>query len=632
MSGHHNEKPTAGSREAMEVAESARQTEWQFPSFMGEFFMGRFKPELVFPYPDQPDADRQIGDAYLKTIDEFLRKNLDPDEVDRTGILPQSVIKGLVEIGAFRMKVPTEYGGMGFSQTNYGRIISAVSAYCGSTAVWLSAHQSIGVPQPLKLFGTDEQKKKFFPKLVNGAISGFALTEPFVGSDPAKMGTTAVLSEDGQHYIINGEKLWCTNGTVADILVVMARTPNKMTNGKERQQITAFIVEKDTPGFEVVFRCDFMGLKGIQNGLLKFTNMKVPKENVLWGEGNGLKLALITLNVGRLTVPAACTGMAKWCLAVARRWANERVQWGSPVGQHEATAMRLSRIASYTFAMESVSWLTSGWADRGGRDLRLEAAMSKLLCSEHGWRVVDDAVQVRGGRGYETGPSLKARGEHGYAVERMMRDSRINTIIEGTSEIMHLFIAREALDPHMRAAGDLVKPHASIGRKLIAAVKAGVFYAWWYPTRWLPSLAIKVKGSSTTLGHLDYLEIVSRKIARTIFYCMMRHQAGLERRQQVLARVVDIGVDAFAMTSALARAEMLVKKNPSDTSPMELADLYCREARRRMDRNFRDIWSNEDRRTYRTARNVLEGKLSWLEEGINFQEAPAQQPVTTSSK
>lgn len=618
-------KPGETSRESMEVAEAARQTEWQHPSFMGEFFMGRFRPNLVFPYPEQPPEDKAKGDAYVKQVEALMHQYVDPDEVDRTREIPEAAMRGLVDLGAFRMKIPQEYGGMGLTQTNYGRVISSVSSYCGSTAVLLSAHQSIGVPQPLKLFGTEEQKKKFFPKLVAGAVSGFALTEPGAGSDPANMMTTATPTEDGRDFLINGEKLWCTNGSIADILVVMARTPGKQVNGKERKEITAFIVEKDMPGIELIHRCDFMGLKGIQNGYLRFTDVKVPRENILWGEGQGLKLALVTLNTGRLTVPAACTGMAKWCLAVARRWMNERAQWGKPVGQHEAAAAKLARVSSLTFAMESISWLTSGWADRGQRDIRLEAAIAKLMTSESSWTVIDDTLQLRGGRGYETAPSLRARGEKGFAVERMMRDGRINTIIEGTSEIMRLFIAREALDPHMRVAGDLLKPKAPLGRKLVSFFKAASFYTWWYPTRYFPALPKGInKVTPILLDHLDFLETVSRRLARSIFHNMMKYQVALEKRQQILGRVVDIGVDAFAMTAACARAEMLVKNNPADRSPIELADFYCRQARLRIEENFTRIRRHNDRQGYHLAQEVLGGKMSWLEEGIMWSdETPA---------
>jgi hypothetical protein len=362
----------------------------------------------------------------------------------------------------------------------------------------------------------------------------------------------------------------------------------------------------------------FMGLKGIQNGLLKFNNVKVPKENILWGLGRGLKLALITLNTGRLTVPAACSAMAKKSLIIARDWANKRVQWGAPIGHHEAITSKISLMTAMTFAMDSVTWLSSALVDQGKVDVRLEAAMAKLFCTEAAWRIADDTVQIRGGRGYETADSLKGRGEEPIPVERFMRDSRINLIIEGTSEIMHLFIAREAMDPHLRRILPLLSQRTFFIEKLKKAAQAFLHYSVWYLGQWFYLSRCRAHGSvSPKLGkHVRFIEKTSHRLARELFHAMVVYQQGLEKRQQILFRFVNIGTELFAMVATCSRAASLLSKDANDRGPEELADLFCREAVLRIEREFRSQHENDDKMIYKIGRNMLEGKYRWLETGI----------------
>ncbi len=606
------EVKSQGAVEAMEVAEASRETEWEKPSFVGDLFLGKLNLDLIHPFPEQPAADKAEADPFLDKLERFLAENVDAEEIDRKGEYDYELFKGFNEIGAWGMKIPKEYGGLGFSATNYNRALGIISTWCANTVAWLSAHQSIGVPQPLKLFGTEEQKKKYLPRLAKGAISAFALTEPGVGSDPAKMQTFAKPTEDGKGWILNGEKLWCTNGLKAEIIVVMSQTPPKVVNGKEKKQISAFILEMDTPGVEIAHRCQFMGLRGIGNVLIRFKDVFVPKENLLWGEGLGLKLALITLNTGRLTIPAGCAAGGRRMIEIAREWANERVQWGAPIGKHEAVAAKLAWMASHTLAMEAIVWLTSGLADRGNVDLRLEAAMAKLFNTEVAWQCVDHLMQIRGGRGFETSTSLKARGEKAYPVERIMRDMRINRIFEGTSEIQHLFIAREAVDPHMKRGYKILQPETPTGEKVSAAAKAGAFYATWYPTRYLGWSRFPKFGEFGRLSsHMGYVERQSRHLSRSIFHAMMRYQAKLERKQMVLFRIVDIGTDLFAMSATISYATMLAKKG--EKNALELADVFCREARKRIDQNFRTLFDDADEVAYKVVQKMLKGEYEWLE-------------------
>jgi alkylation response protein AidB-like acyl-CoA dehydrogenase len=601
MSGKRT--PHVTEQESLAVAESSRQTEWTRPSFMRELFLGNFRFYLVHPFPASK-PDRPEYAEFYERMKRFMLDEVDSPDIDATGDYPPHVIDGLRRMGAFGMKISTEYGGLGFSQVEYARIMELIGSLDGNIAALLSAHQSIGVPQPLKLFGSPELKKKYLPKCAAGAISAFALTEPQVGSDPARVATTAELR--GDTYIINGSKLWCTNGTIAELLVVMAADP-------ATRKISAFVVETAWDGVEVAYHSRFMGLKAISNAVIRFTNVRVPRENLIGKEGQGLKIALTTLNDGRLSIPAMSVGTAKRCLQIVRAWGNERVQWGKPIGRHEAITHKIADMAATTFAMESIAKLATAMSDQGGYDIRLEAAAAKEYNTCRGWEIVDDTVQIRGGRGYETERSLAGRGEKPIGIERIMRDFRINRIFEGSSEIMHLFMAREAVDKHLQVAGTLIDTKKKMGEKLKALPKVARFYGWWYPSRWIGSMQ-RYSEFGELGGHLRFASGASRKLARQVFHGMLRHGPKLQNKQAFLFRLVDVGNELFAMTASVARAQAL-RGSDQGKEAVQLADLFCRNARRKIERLFYELWSNDDVLKYRTGIAVLEGHR-WTDTGV----------------
>jgi len=595
-------------RTARQTAEAAREAEWRKPSFGKELFLGRLRLELIDPWPTPPRESVAEAEQFVARVAEYADAHIDNAQIERDALIPDEVLRGLADLGAFGMKIDKKYGGLGLSTRAYCQALTMLASANSSVSALLSAHQSIGVPQPLKLFGTDEQKTRFLPRLAAGEISAFLLTEPDVGSDPARLATTAEPVDGG--YRLNGLKLWATNGTVADLLVVMAQVPR---SDGHRGGITAFVVEADSPGITVERRNAFLGLRGLENSLTRFHDVFVPAGNVIGGEGRGLKIALTTLNTGRLSLPAVCVAAGKYCLRLAREWSAERVQWGRPVGQHEAIATKIAFIAATTYGMEAMLTLSCLLADDERNDIRIEAALVKLYASEMAWRIADETLQIRGGRGFETADSLAARGERPVPIEQVLRDLRINRVFEGSTEIMHLFVAREAVDAHLAVAGDIIDPDATVATKARAGVKAGGFYA-----RWLPALAVgkgQLPRSYAEFGplakHLRYVERASRRLARDTFYGMARWQGRMERKQAFLGRVVDIGAELFAMSAACTRA-----RAEGSTEGRELANLFCRQARVRVDALFTALWDNSDAHDAAAARKVLDGRYAFLEEGI----------------
>jgi alkylation response protein AidB-like acyl-CoA dehydrogenase len=616
--GQQNRVRTVGERESRKVAEEAREVGWHRPSFGKQLFLGDFRLELIYPHPRPSKEASQRGEEFCARLREFCETSVDGAQIERDALIPDEVVKGLAALGAFGMKIAPEYGGLGLTNLYYNRALLFAGSASPAVAAMLSAHQSIGVPQPLALFGTDEQKQQYLPRCARGEISAFLLTEPDVGSDPARLAMTATPSPDGSEYVLDGVKLWTTNGVVASLLVVMARVP---AGDGHRGGITAFVVEADAEGVTVERRNEFMGLRGLENGVTRFHEVRVAASARIGEEGQGLKIALTTLNTGRLSLPASCLTAGKLATKYAREWSQERVQWGRPVGEHEAVAKKVSFIAATTYALEAVVELSSLLADDKQNDIRIEAALAKLYCSEMGYKIVDELVQVRGGRGYETAQSLAARGERGVPAEQMLRDMRINRIFEGSSEIMRLFIAREATDAHLSAAGELIDPRLPTGERARAAAKAGEFYAKWLPTL-MTGKGYK-PGSFSEFGrlapHLRYAERASRKLARSTFYAMARWQGRLERKQGFLARIVDIGAELFAISATCVRAQM-DRADRAGTergaTAYDLADLFCTQARLRVQELFGQLWTNSDTADSDAAKRILGGSYGWLEDGI----------------
>jgi hypothetical protein len=406
------------------------------------------------------------------------------------------------------------------------------------------------------------------------------------------------------------------------MLVVMAKTAH---SGK----ISAFVVETEWEGVEVIHRCHFMGLKALANAVITFTDVRVPVGNLIGKEGRGLKIALTTLNDGRLSIPNTCVGTSKSCLSTVRKWSKMRVQWGLPIGKHESIGHKIAFIASTTFAMESIVKLTSYLSNDKKLDLRLESAACKEWNTCQGWDILDETMQIRGGRGYETEKSLKNRGVDAWPVERLMRDSRINKIFEGSSEIMHLLMAREAVDKHLSVAGAMVDPKATIADKLKALPKIALFYGWWYPTRWLKGLFTPSYLSyGRWAGHLRFIHRTAAKLARESFHGMVLFREKMERKQVFLFRLVDVVNELFAMTASIARAIALEKRNAKGAAAAaELADMFCANSRRVIEDRFYQLWNNDDDQKVAITKRVMNDEFLWMEEMAQLLE-----PVASTDK
>src|SRR5438046_4922320 len=397
--------------------------------FAKGLFQGHFVSDWVMPYPRIPAAQQVELDGTLAELRQFLDEHLDPTEIDRNADIPRSVFDGLGRVGVLGMTAPKEYGGRGFTQMANCKILEEIGRRCASTSVFVNAHHSIGI-RALLLFGTHEQKQRWLPKLSTGEqLGAFALTEREAGSDAANVQMQARPSEDGSHFVLNGEKRYITNAAIADVLTVMARTP---VPGSDKTSITAFLVTPDMPGFEMLeARMPKMGIRGTATGRFALRDVKVPRENILGPPGKGLKVALTVLDFGRTTFGACCTGAAKTCLRLALEHAKTRKQFNKTLGEFDLVKKKIARMAADTYAMEAMTTITASLIDRGHEDYMIETARLTAFTTERLWAIIHNAFQVSGG----------CASFVDLPLERMLRDARINQIGEGSNEVLTSFIA-----------------------------------------------------------------------------------------------------------------------------------------------------------------------------------------------
>jgi alkylation response protein AidB-like acyl-CoA dehydrogenase len=600
-------------------------------SFMAGLFAGGPDFSLLL-MPDEPPEQKAAWEAFRPKLETFLITHVDPDEIERTAKIPDSVIKGLFALGAFGMKIPKQYGGLGFSHTNYGRALMLIAGWNNSLALTVAVPQSIGIAMPLLLFGSEEQRRRYLPLVAREAVSAFALTEPITGSDAANIRTEAVLDADGSTFVVNGEKLWCTNAPIARYVTLIARVPAKRAQrdgrttwipvpggaGADDSVHTAFILDMETPGVRVRQRCQFEGCRGIENAHMTFQDVRIPAADLIGEVGRGLKYALTILNVGRaVSIPAICLGMAKQAWRPTLDRANTRFTFQKPIGERQTQRMRVGRMAAQLFAMEALAALVWRMADRQGYDVRIEAALAKICCSENTIQFLKDAQTLFGGMGYETADSKRARGEPAFGIEQLVRDAEMYRIGEGATDILRPFVAREALGTHLEQARAYFDERLTGLRRFVEIGRLLTFYVPWYLKQWTP----KPLPAGSVFRHprvrpkLRFVERASRRLARATLYAMARYRQALRDDQGRQNRIESIGEDLLVVAAAALYAEARERAAGHGES-WDLAEEVFKEAKPRVERRIRELIRNDDARVTDVGAKALKGVYPALSEGI----------------
>ena len=546
--------------------------------FVKDLFFGRFRTESIIPFFELPPESRANGDKMIESVKAYCREKIDPVAIDRDAIIPDAVIKGLGDIGVLGMTISPDHGGLGMSQTNYCRVMEVIGGHCASTGVFVNAHHSIGL-RALDLFGTEEQKTQWMKPLAAGdKLAAFALTEVEAGSDAGNVRTRATPTEDGKGYKLNGAKRWITNGGIADVLTVMARTPDPSDpDGK----ITAFLVTPDMAGFKVLDeRMEKCGIRGTATGRMEFNDVFVPKENILGPVGKGLKVALTVLDYGRTTFGACCTGAAKFCIERMAHRANTRRQFGQTLGEFELVKEKLASAVADTYAMESATYHTAALIDSGAEDYMVETAMIKVFASDQLWRITNDCLQIWGGAGFFTDQPF----------ERMMRDARLNLIGEGANDVLRCFVAAVGLR-HLgvEMQGMLTNPFKNV---------KNVF-------KFIPSSPdVPVKHE-----HLRfYARTLSKQISKFFLACetaLATNGQQIIQRQFVQARLGDIATELFMYSCVYSRLTALLLNGtipePDKEQELKTGMLYLRMAKQRNEQRLDELKTNHDDETIEVA-------------------------------
>jgi alkylation response protein AidB-like acyl-CoA dehydrogenase len=583
------------------------------PGFAKSLFFGRVKLDEVLPYPKQAPEEAQRTNDLLARLGEFLKAEVDADDIDVHERIPKKVIDGLGKLGVLGMTVPTQYGGGGFSHTAYCRVIERIAGHCASTGVLVGAHQSIGL-KALVLMGNEQQKQYFLPRLASGEIlAAFCLSEPEVGSDAANVQTRATLAPDGKTWILNGGKKFATNAALAGMMTVMAKTP-VTENGKTRDKVTAFIVTPDLPGFEVVSpnrsKC---GVRGTWQATLRFNDMAVPQDRILGQLGKGLKVALSVLDYGRCTVGAGCVGGAKELLRRCVDRVKNRQQFGRSISEFHLIKEKIARMAQTTFAMDALTYLAAGLVDRHSEDMMLETAIAKLFCSEGLWQIADDAVSIWAGEGY-----MRENG-----IERGLRDARINRIVEGTTEVMTAFVALIG----MKGVGEQFESILRAGKR---PVKNFGRLARFARDQWRDIvIGAEISGLHPQLeseGHA--LARLTNQLAKEVSRLLRTYRQDILDMQLLQQRIAWSAVELYAMAAVISKLQSMLEAAGSNGHAngngnghgnghgngnghhdlhrdLLIGKGYCRQAVSRITQRLSSLFTNQDASILQQADAIL---------------------------